>query len=52
MGRIGSADYAQQQGREVLDTPKTLLKAEWAGKNIGLLTEALPADTSYSTAGW
>jgi hypothetical protein len=37
---------AQQQGRDVLDTLKTLLKAEWAGQNIGLLTEALPADTS------
>jgi transposase len=37
---------AEQQGRDVLDTLKTLLKAEWAGKNIGLLTDALPADTS------
>lgn len=37
---------AEQQGRDVLDTLKTLLKAEWAGKNIGLLTDAFPADTS------
>jgi transposase len=37
---------AQQQGRDVLDTLKTLLKAEWAGQNIGLLTDAFPADTS------
>lgn len=37
---------AQQQGRDVLDTIKTLLKAQWAGKNIGLLTDALPPDTS------
>jgi hypothetical protein len=37
---------AQQQGRDVLDTLKTLLKAEWAGKNIGLLTDAFPANTS------
>ena len=32
---------AEQQGRDVLDTLKTLLKAEWAGKNIGLLTDIL-----------
>lgn len=32
---------AEQQGRDVLDTLKTLLKAEWAGKNIGLLTDAM-----------
>ena len=37
---------AEQQGRDVLDTLKTLLKAEWAGKNIGLLTDAFPLDTS------
>jgi transposase len=30
---------AAQQGRDVLDTLKTLLKAEWAGKNIALLTD-------------
>ena len=30
---------AEQQGRDVLDTLKTLLRAEWAGKNIGLLTD-------------
>jgi len=37
---------AEQQGRDVLDTIKTLLRAEWAGKNIGLLTDTLPLDTS------
>jgi hypothetical protein len=30
---------AEQQGRDVLDTIKTLLKAEWAGKDIALLTD-------------
>jgi len=30
---------AEQQGRDVLDTLKTLLKAAWAGKNIALLTD-------------
>jgi hypothetical protein len=30
---------AQQQGRDVLETLKTLLRAEWSGKNIGLLTD-------------
>ena len=30
---------AEQQGRDVLQTIKTLLKAEWAGKNIALLTD-------------
>ena len=30
---------AEQQGRDALETLKTLLKAEWAGKNIGLLTD-------------
>jgi chaperonin cofactor prefoldin len=37
---------AEQQGRDVLETIKTLLRAEWSGKDIGLLTDALPADTS------
>jgi transposase len=37
---------AEQQGRDVLETIKTLLKAEWAGKDIALLTDILPADTS------
>lgn len=32
---------AEQQGKEVLDTLKTLLKAEWAGKDITLLTDLL-----------
>lgn len=32
---------AEQQGRDVVDTIKVLLKAEWAGKNITLLTDAL-----------
>lgn len=30
---------AEQQGRDVLETIKTLLRAEWAGKDIGLLTD-------------
>jgi len=30
---------AEQQGRDVLDTLKTLLKAAWAGTNIALLTD-------------
>jgi transposase len=30
---------AEQQGRNVLDTIKTLLQAEWAGKDIALLTD-------------
>jgi len=37
---------AEQQGRDVLETIKTLLRAEWAGKDIALLTDAQPADTS------
>ena len=37
---------AEQQGRDVLDTIKTLLKAQWAGKNIGLLTDVPPPNTS------
>lgn len=32
---------AEQQGRDVLQTIKTLLQAEWAGKDITLLTELL-----------
>ena len=30
---------AEQQGRNVLETIKTLLQAEWAGKDIALLTD-------------
>jgi transposase len=30
---------AEQQGRDVLETIKTLLRAEWAGKDIALLTD-------------
>lgn len=30
---------AEQQGRDVVETIKTLLKAQWAGKNIGLLAD-------------
>lgn len=37
---------AEQQGLDVLDTIKTLLRAAWAGKNIGLLTDAISTDTS------
>jgi len=37
---------AEQQGRNVLETIKTLLRAAWSGKDIGLLTDGLPADTS------
>jgi transposase len=37
---------AEQQGRDVLETIKTLLKAEWAGKETTLLTELLLPDTS------
>jgi hypothetical protein len=29
-----------------LETIKALLRAEWAGKDIALLTDLLPADTS------
>ncbi len=32
---------AEQQGRDVLKTIKTLLKAEWAGKDIALLTDTI-----------
>jgi hypothetical protein len=35
---------AEQQGRNVVETIKTLLQAEWAGKDIAWLTD--PADTS------
>jgi len=30
---------AEQQGKDVVQTIKTLLKAQWAGKNIALLTD-------------
>jgi hypothetical protein len=30
---------AEQQGKNVLETIKTLLRAEWAGKDIALLTD-------------
>jgi hypothetical protein len=40
---------AQQQGRDVLETIQTLLKAQWAGKNITLLTDVLtPVETNTS----
>lgn len=32
---------AEQQGRDVLETIKTLLQAEWAGKDIALLTDTI-----------
>jgi transposase len=32
---------AEQQGRDLVETIQTLLKAEWAGKNIGLLSDVL-----------
>ena len=31
---------AEQQGRDVIETIKTLLRAEWEGKNIALLTDS------------
>ena len=31
---------AEQQGRDVIETIKTLLRAEWDGKNIALLTDS------------
>lgn len=34
---------AEQQGRNVLETIKTLLKAEWANQNITLLTDVIQA---------
>lgn len=37
---------AEQQGRDVLETIKTLLRAEWSGKETTLLTELLPVDSS------
>jgi hypothetical protein len=37
---------AQQQGRDVLETIKTLLRAQWSGKETTLLTDLLPAATS------
>ncbi|HZZ42461.1 MAG TPA: IS66 family transposase [Tepidisphaeraceae bacterium] len=40
---------ARQQGRDVLETIQTLLKAAWAGKNITLLTDLLtPAKNNTS----
>ncbi len=30
---------AEQQGRDVVETIKTLLRASWAGQNIALLTD-------------
>jgi regulator of replication initiation timing/transposase-like protein len=32
---------AEQQGRDVLETIKTLLQAEWAGKDVALLTDSI-----------
>ena len=32
---------AETQGRDVLETIKTLMKAEWSGKDVALLTDAL-----------
>ena len=37
---------AEQQGRDVLETIKTLLRAEWSGQDITLLTDLVQADTS------
>jgi transposase/polyhydroxyalkanoate synthesis regulator phasin len=37
---------AEQQGKDVLKSIKTLLRAEWAGKESTLLTELLPFDSS------
>lgn len=37
---------AEQQGKDVLEAIKTLLKAEWSGKETALLTELLPLDTT------
>jgi transposase len=37
---------AEQQGRDLLETIKTLLKAQWSGKDIALLTEVLPVDST------
>jgi transposase len=37
---------AEQQGRDVLEAIQTLLKAEWSGKEITLLTDVIPINTS------
>ncbi len=37
---------AEQQGKDVLESIKTLLKAEWADKETSLLTELLRIDSS------
>jgi len=37
---------AEQQGKDVLESIKTLLRAEWSGKETTLLTELLPLDSS------
>jgi transposase len=37
---------AEQQGKDVLESIKTLLRAEGSGKETSLLTELLPIDTS------
>jgi transposase-like protein len=37
---------AQQQGRDVLETIKTLLRGAWSGKEVTLLTDLVAADTS------
>ena len=37
---------AQQQGKDVLESIKTLLRAEWSGKQTTLLTELLPLNSS------
>jgi transposase len=37
---------AEQQGREVVDAVKTLLRSAWSGQQLILLTDALLADTS------
>jgi transposase/polyhydroxyalkanoate synthesis regulator phasin len=37
---------AEQQGKDVLKSIKTLMRAEWAGKESTLLTELLPFDSS------
>ena len=36
---------AEQQGRDVLESIKTLLRAEWSGKETTLLTELLPINS-------
>jgi len=37
---------AQQQGRDLMETLQTLLKAQWAGKNITLLSDLLTLNES------